>query len=256
MNKVFGGKEREALIEQFGVEKGATYAEFCTRLREEHLFHTKELYTIYQNILHSSPLNMSVVERLRRRAKPDELVSPKVLKGRDILRSYLIDYGYKRTLDESGVTVILGGSLEFNDPKHYDVDWTTIGLRRALVPALTADEINDLINDLEKVWEENQMPVPANDSAEVHQFDSIYITDWRDTNTALIPEKYHSYQTVYYKIYQLGFALTGMPLYNEERTQFEVIQSEAQKVISADPLVRAFVNDSLASVIKDRYGKM
>lgn len=251
---------RAPLRKKYGKSLGDIYYWYADELLLGGIYDAKEARTLLYNLIHSSQLDTRLLSTVSALSRSDadlhianSELAQHVLKGRDVLRSFLIDSRLRERYTQLETIPLLFGSLEYGDPRNCDVDMVAAGIGNNELFAegehFNKNEAMTYDSLLSSIWNIQKMPLSPN-AREVYVGKTIY-TSWF-TSEQIKEMTESNPEELSYRMIDLSIVLTGIPLYPEDNESYEYLQEITKETVASDPLLSVVTNITLQEVLDDR----
>jgi len=235
-------ESKAALFKIYGKELGSRYQDYFDDLEEnDEKDQSKEI--LNRLLRQEKKIEESVLQKLDIFTKEAERAPiPEVKIAREELRDFFEkNHGPFKAF---GISLILYGSLQYNDPRNMDADIDGFTYRK--LPDQDAPEIESLydITDekLLSFWTEKEFRGKKRDEPHltIHEFNDLRRKDWNGSRFA--------------NNIALGLAelISGISLLPEDKLKVKKMKAEAIKITESDPFLLAVVNIELSDALKNR----
>lgn len=240
------------LVEQYGVDNANLYTSY---LNNAYLRETEEKDSIKESLLRGERhIDRDVLAQLHALSQeaqlhPSEFVEGAREEAREFFRNQASEGEHRETYEDLlrryGITPILYGSLQYNDPYNADIDLALV--KRTPTQTSETEEyvIHDLRMKLDKYWTALS-PFEGRERGGPN-FGSIdYLSQFQNLHELLEkdPEGF--------ALDKVAEIMTGVPLFPKDANIVADMQQQALQIAESDPLITAVTNYVLKDCLRTR----
>lgn len=193
-------------------------------------------------------LDYRTLNRLRQITAIAEASAPEsVIRARQALRNYFTHSEHGRALRQTGAIIIVTGSIQYGDPRHLDADLRVIPSSTP-TPDLKA-QLRLIDSELARLWAQEKLGLT--NFGEPHLLATFSLDYFRDTLEQI---RYKS-EDFYDQAGVLAQAISGTPLFHEDKPMVSLFSSVTQALAETDPLLCTIVNHHLQNTLKTRLSR-